>query len=33
MRSILDHHLDQRRIFSRRMVQDLAALDEDADGH
>jgi DNA repair protein RecO (recombination protein O) len=33
MRSVLDHHLDQRRIFSRRMVQDLAALDEDADGH
>lgn len=33
MRRVLDHHLDQRRIFSRRIVQDLAALDEGADGH
>ena len=29
MRSVLDHHLEERRIFSRRVVQDLAALEED----
>jgi recombinational DNA repair protein (RecF pathway) len=31
MRSVLDHYLEQRRIFSRRVVQDLAALDDDGD--
>ena len=31
MRSVLDHYLEERRIFSRRIVQDLAALDEDKD--
>ena len=31
MRSVLDHHLEQRRIFSRRVVQDLAALDEEGE--
>ena len=31
MRSVLDHYLEQRRIFSRRVVQDLAALDEEGD--
>jgi DNA repair protein RecO (recombination protein O) len=30
MRSILDHYLESRRIFSRRVVQDLAALEDDA---
>lgn len=29
MRGILDHYLEERRIFSRRVVQDLAALDDD----
>ena len=29
MRSVLDHYLEERRIFSRRVVQDLAALDEE----
>ena len=29
MRDILDHHLEARRIVSRRVVQDLAALEED----
>jgi DNA repair protein RecO (recombination protein O) len=29
MRGILDHYLEERRIFSRRVVQDLAALEED----
>jgi DNA repair protein RecO (recombination protein O) len=29
MRGILDHYLEARRIFSRRVVQDLAALEED----
>ncbi|MFI4924825.1 MAG: DNA repair protein RecO [Vicinamibacteria bacterium] len=28
MREVLDHYLEQRRIFSRRIVQDLQALDE-----
>ena len=30
MREILDHYLEQRRIFSRRVVQDLQAIDEDS---
>ena len=29
MREILDHYLEERRIFSRRVVQDLQALDEE----
>ncbi len=29
MREVLDHYLEQRRIFSRRVVQDLQALDEE----
>jgi DNA repair protein RecO (recombination protein O) len=29
MRGILDHHLEARRIVSRRVVQDLAALEEE----
>ena len=29
MRDVLDHYLEQRRIFSRRVVQDLQALDEE----
>ena len=29
MRGILDHYLEERRIFSRRVVQDLAALEDD----
>ncbi|MGE5170633.1 MAG: DNA repair protein RecO [Rudaea sp.] len=29
MRGVLDHYLDERRIFSRRMVRDLAALEDD----
>ncbi|MBA3508168.1 MAG: DNA repair protein RecO [Betaproteobacteria bacterium] len=28
MRQVLDHYLEERRIFSRRIVQDLQALDE-----
>ena len=28
MRQVLDHYLEERRIFSRRLVQDLQALDE-----
>jgi DNA repair protein RecO (recombination protein O) len=28
MRVVLDHHLETRRLFSRRIVQDLQALDE-----
>jgi DNA repair protein RecO (recombination protein O) len=31
MRSVLDHYLEERRIFSRRVVQDLQALDEEAE--
>jgi DNA repair protein RecO (recombination protein O) len=31
IREILDHYLDERRIFSRRVVQDLAALEDDKD--
>lgn len=29
MRGILDYYLEERRIFSRRVVQDLAALEDD----
>ena len=29
MRGVLDHYLEERRIFSRRVVEDLAALDDD----
>lgn len=29
MRGILDHYLEERRVFSRRIVQDLAALEDD----
>jgi DNA repair protein RecO (recombination protein O) len=29
MREVLDHHLEERRIFSRRVVRDLMALDEE----
>jgi DNA repair protein RecO (recombination protein O) len=29
MRGILDHYLEERRIFSRRVVQDLASLEDD----
>ncbi len=29
MRDVLDHHLEERRIFSRRIVRDLQALDEE----
>ena len=29
MRGVLDHYLEERRIFSRRVVQDLAALEDD----
>ena len=29
MRRVLDHYLEERRIFSRRVVQDLAALEDD----
>jgi len=28
MREVLDHHLEQRHIVSRRVVRDLMALDE-----
>ena len=31
MRGILDHYLEERRIFSRRVVQDLAALEDERD--
>jgi DNA repair protein RecO (recombination protein O) len=31
MREVLDHYLEERRIFSRRVVQDLQALDYDQD--
>jgi hypothetical protein len=31
MRGILDHYLEERRIFSRRVVLDLAALEDDRD--
>jgi len=29
MREVLDHHLDARQVFSRRIVRDLMALDEE----
>ena len=29
MRGILDHYLEERHVFSRRVVQDLAALEDD----
>jgi DNA repair protein RecO (recombination protein O) len=29
MRGVLDHYLDERRIFSRRVVEDLAALEDE----
>ena len=32
MRLVLDHYLEERRIFSRRVVQDLQALDDERDG-
>jgi DNA repair protein RecO (recombination protein O) len=31
MRDVLDHYLEERRIFSRRVVQDLQALDEESE--
>ena len=31
MRTVLDHYLEERRIFSRRIVQDLQALEEGSD--
>jgi DNA repair protein RecO (recombination protein O) len=31
MREILDHYLEERRIFSRRVVQDLQAIDEESE--
>jgi DNA repair protein RecO (recombination protein O) len=31
MRTVLDHYLEERRIFSRRVVQDLQALDEESE--
>ncbi len=31
MREILDHYLDERRIFSRRVVQDLQSIDEESE--
>jgi DNA repair protein RecO (recombination protein O) len=31
MRSVLDHYLEERRIFSRRVVQDLQSLDEESE--
>lgn len=31
MRSVLDHYLEERRIFSRRVVQDLQAIDEESE--
>ncbi|HEY2863309.1 MAG TPA: DNA repair protein RecO [Casimicrobiaceae bacterium] len=32
MREVLDHYLEQRAIFSRRVVRDLQALDDDSSG-
>ena len=32
MREVLDHYLEQRAIFSRRVVRDLQALDDDNGG-
>jgi DNA repair protein RecO (recombination protein O) len=31
MRTVLDHYLEERRIFSRRVVRDLQALDEESE--
>jgi DNA repair protein RecO (recombination protein O) len=31
MREVLDHYLEERRIFSRRVVQDLQAIDEESE--
>ena len=31
MREVLDHYLEERRIFSRRVVQDLQAIDEEGE--
>jgi DNA repair protein RecO (recombination protein O) len=31
MRSVLDHYLEERRIFSRRVVHDLQSLDEESE--
>ena len=31
MRRVLDHYLEERRIFRRRVVQDLAALEDDTE--
>ena len=31
MRSVLDHYLEERRIFSRRVVLDLQSLDEESE--
>ena len=31
MREILDHYLEERRIFSRRVVQDLQTIDEESE--
>ncbi len=28
MRAVLDHYLEERRLYSRRVVRDLQALDE-----
>ena len=33
MRDVLDHYLEERRIFSRRVVQDLQALDDERKSH
>jgi DNA repair protein RecO (recombination protein O) len=33
MRLVLDHYLEERRIFSRRVVQDLQALDDERDSN
>ena len=32
MREVLDHYLEQRAIFSRRVVRDLQALDDENGG-
>jgi DNA repair protein RecO (recombination protein O) len=33
MREVLDHYLEQRAIFSRRVVRDLQALDDENGGN
>jgi hypothetical protein len=30
MREVLDHYLEQRAVFSRRVVRDLQALDDES---